>query len=69
MPAKDKQPQGVTQWRLAQLIHAGLPLPLASRVARDERYDLHELIQLVEHGCTPALAVRIVQPLEKDQAA
>lgn len=69
MSANGNQPQGVTQWRLAQLIHAGLPHSLAGRVARDERYDLHELIQLVERGCTPALAVRIVQPLEKDQAA
>jgi hypothetical protein len=31
-------------------------------VARDERYDLHQLIELVEHGCSPALAVRILTP-------
>jgi hypothetical protein len=37
-------------------------------VARDERYDLHELIALVEHGCAPALAVQILEPGEQDDA-
>jgi hypothetical protein len=59
----------VVQWRRAQLIHAGLPRPLAARVARDYRYDLHELISLVEHGCDPALAVQILGPIERDDAA
>ena len=45
--------------------HPGwFPAPLAARVARDERYDLHELTALVESGCAPALAVRIVKPIE-----
>ena len=56
----------VVQWRRAQLAQAGLPRGLATRVARDERYDLHELIQLVTHGCKPALAVRILAPVERD---
>ena len=59
----------VVQWRRAQLIEAGLPHSLAARVARDERYDLHELIALVEHGCAPALAVRILEPGEQDDLA
>ena len=59
----------VVQWRRAQLIEAGLPPELAAPVARDERYDLHELIALVEHGCAPALAVRILEPGEQDDAA
>ena len=61
--------QSVVQWRRAQLIHAGLPRSLAGRVARDERYDLHDLIRLVEHGCDPSLAVRILEPVERDDAA
>jgi hypothetical protein len=60
---------GVVQWRREQLIHAGLPLRLSERVARDERYDLHELVQLLERGCAPALAVRILRPIEPDKAA
>jgi hypothetical protein len=32
--------------------------------ARDPCYDLHALIELVERGCDPVAAVRIVAPLE-----
>jgi hypothetical protein len=56
-------------WRRAQLVHAGFSRSLAARVARDERYDLHELVELVEQGCTPALALRILRPTERDDAA
>ena len=45
-------------------MQSGLPLPLANRLARDGRYDLHALIGLVERGCPPELAVRILAPLE-----
>ena len=69
MPSKRPDLRTVTQWRRTQLLRAGLPRSLAARVARDERYDLHELIQLVEHGCAPALAVRLLQPIERDEAA
>ena len=52
-------------WRRDQLAASGFPLPLAARVARDSRYDLHTLIELVERGCPPELAVRIVAPLDE----
>ena len=42
----------------------GFPPLLARRVAYDERFDLHALIELVERGCAPELAVRILAPLE-----
>ena len=35
----------------------------------DQRYDLHALIELVEHGCPPLLAVRILAPLDVEGAA
>jgi hypothetical protein len=38
-------------------------------VARDERYDLHQLIELVERARSPALAVRILVPAKGDDAA
>ena len=69
MQTEQSDPQIVVQWRRAQLIQAGLPRPLAARVARDERYDLHELISLIERGCEPALAVRILGPVERGDAA
>jgi hypothetical protein len=59
----------VNRWRREQLALSGFSLPLAARVAGDPGYDLHRLIQLVEQGCPPELAVRILAPLEPREAA
>ena len=59
----------VTSWRRDRLVEAGFALPLASRRARDPRYDLHALIELVEQGCPPDLALRILAPMEEGTAA
>ena len=59
----------VAAWRRDQLTQAGFPLPLAHRAARDPRFDLHALIQLVERGCPPELAVRIAAPLDDGRVA
>ena len=65
------EPSGadVNRWRREQLVLSGFSFPLADRVARDARYDLHRLIELVEQGCPPDLAVRILAPLEPREAA
>jgi hypothetical protein len=55
----------IVSWRRRQLLDSGFPLPLARRVANDPAYDLHALIELVERGCAPALAVRILAPLDE----
>jgi hypothetical protein len=55
----------VVRWRRRQLLDAGFELALASVLARDPGYDLHALIELVERGCPPELAVRILAPLEE----
>jgi len=55
----------ITRWRRKQLLDSGFPRALAARVAADARFDLHELIQLVERGCRPDLAVRILAPLDE----
>ena len=60
--------QGVVGWRCEQLADSGFPPTLARRVANDSRYDLHALIELVESGCPPELAVRILAPLEETAA-
>jgi hypothetical protein len=58
----------VVRWRREQLVASGFLLPLATRLAKDERYDLHALIELTERGCPPELAVRILAPLEGQAA-
>ena len=56
-------------WRREQLLLSGFADSLATRVAEDPRFDLHGLIELVERGCPPPLAVRIVAPLDEGLAA
>ena len=59
----------VVGWRRDQLAQAGFLLPLAARIANDPHYDLHALIELVERGCPPKLAARILAPLEEEPNA
>jgi len=68
MPPKQQDAQAVVNWRRRELLDSGFPRSLAARIARDERYDLHQLIELVEHGCSPALAARILSPVEGHDA-
>ena len=60
---------GVVRWRCDQLVASGFAQPLAARVAENAHYDLHALIELVERGCQPELAVRILAPVEEKPAA
>ena len=61
--------QEVVRWRRQRLTDSGFPLSAAACLADDVRYDLHALIELVECGCPPDLAERIVAPLEAEVAA
>jgi hypothetical protein len=54
---QDERP--VHQWRLAQLTRLGIPRPLADVVA--DHVDWHEIAALVQRGCAPRLALRIVR--------
>jgi hypothetical protein len=65
----ERAAEEVVRWRREQLVEACFPLPLATRVAGNPHYDLHALIELVERGCQTDLAVRILAPLEEDNAA
>jgi hypothetical protein len=72
MQTQTKRISGVDQvvvWRREQLVESGLPPSLAASLAKDTRYDLHALIGLVERGCPPWLAIRIVAPLDDGDAA
>jgi hypothetical protein len=59
----------VAVWRQDQLTQSGFSRELAAEIADDTRYDLHALIELVEHGCRPDLAVRILAPLTDGRIA
>jgi len=59
----------VVHWRRERLVESGFPLPLAASLAKNARYDLHALIELVERGCRPDLAVRILGPVDDQTAA
>jgi hypothetical protein len=52
------------QWRARRLRSAGFAADLAQRLARTERIDLHRLLSLVDRGCPPHLAARILAPLD-----
>jgi hypothetical protein len=53
----------VTAWRRRRLVETGFPEPLADRLAADAAVDVHALLQLVDRGCPPELAARILSPL------
>lgn len=53
----------VVRWRCEQLVASGFADALAANIAQNAHYDLHALIELVERGCRPELAVRILAPL------
>jgi hypothetical protein len=59
----------VVRWRCEQLVESGFAPALAARVAKNPHYDLHALIELIERGCQPELAVRILAPVEEETAA
>ncbi len=58
----DGPPVDVTAWRRCRLLEAGFTKALADRLAPDRRVDIHALLQLVDRGCPPALAARILAP-------
>jgi hypothetical protein len=53
-------------WREARLIEAGFDSELARDFAHDDAVDLHRLLELVDRGCPPHLAARIMAPLDSD---
>jgi hypothetical protein len=52
----------VLSWRRRRLLDAGFGFDLADVLAGEFRVDLHALLRLVERGCPPVLAARILSP-------
>jgi hypothetical protein len=49
----------VHEWRVTQLRRLGIPEPLAEAAA--DTVDWHQIAGLVQRGCPPRLALRIVR--------
>ena len=56
----------IVLWRTSRLEEAGFTAEIAEALARDSAYDLHALLELVDRGCLPELAARILAPLDGD---
>lgn len=56
-------PVDVVAWRRCRLLEHGFGLALADTLAH-ERVDLHRLLALVDAGCPPELAARILAPVD-----
>jgi hypothetical protein len=56
-------PVDVTTWRRCRLLEAGFPQPLAERLASTPAVDVHALLELIDRGCSPELAARILSPV------
>ena len=61
--ARDRDRLRWVHWREGRLLSAGFGPELADVLAHQERVDLHELLKLVDRGCPPHLAARILAPL------
>ena len=50
----------VERWRTSELMRVGFPGDDAVALAVRTDVDLHDAIELVQHGCPPELAIRIL---------
>jgi hypothetical protein len=57
--AIDRENQLVHEWRVTRLTGLGIPWPMAEADA--DNVDWHQIARLVQHGCPPTLALRIVR--------
>jgi hypothetical protein len=64
MSARHEAVQDAVSWRAERLLRAGFDRDCAETIASRLDTDLHALIELVESGCPPHLAVRILAPLD-----
>ena len=60
---QSQERRDVRSWRLCWLLDAGFEQALAERLAATPAVDLHALLELVDRGCPPELAARILDPL------
>ena len=64
----DRQQDRLVGWRRHALAATGFEDALAARLAARPAVDLHALLELVDRGCPPHLAARILAPLDPEPA-
>ena len=57
----------VVEWRRSRLIRAGYRPDLAAQLASDCAIYLHALLELIDRGCPPELAARILAPIDRSR--
>lgn len=62
-PTSAAQRVAIGEWRRRRLTVAGFEPRLAAQLADEPAVDLHELLTLLDRGCSPELAARILAPL------
>jgi hypothetical protein len=62
-------PMSPEAWREGRLRLAGFERKTASQLAEDTSVDLHALLELVDRGCPPHLAARILAPLDGERTS
>jgi len=60
LPPAPRPSAEVVRWRLGRLTSAGFEDELALALAAEGDVDLHALLDLVDRGCPPHLAARIM---------
>jgi hypothetical protein len=65
----DRGATEIVAWRRARLRRAGFGAESAEQLSRECGVDLHALLELVERGCPPVFAARILAPLEHERRA
>ncbi len=56
----------LVRWRATRLCDAGFTGQLAAALAQHRAYDLHAILELLDRGCPPELAARILAPLDSE---
>lgn len=56
----DAESERVTAWRAHELLRAGYEPLVAVTLAEHAEVDLHQALEIVERGCPPDLAARIL---------
>jgi hypothetical protein len=57
---EDTELEKIENWRTEELVRAGYSRRAAGRLAARHDVDLHLAVELLQRGCAPELAIRIL---------